>query len=126
MTRGEAAKRIAELSRLLLEYQHAYHVLDRPLVSDREYDRLFDELARLETEHPALALPDSPTRRIGSDLTQELPEAPHTLPVLSLDKAYADEEVTAWVRKTARSAGERHLRHRLDAPRHCLLRKIPA
>ncbi len=106
MTRGEAMKRVAELSRLLREYQHAYHVLDRPLVSDREYDRLFDELVRLETEHPGLALPDSPARRVGSDLTQELPEVPHSLPVLSLDKAYSDAEVAAWVEKTARNAGE--------------------
>ncbi len=106
MTRGEAMKRVAELSRLLREYQHAYHVLDRPLVSDREYDRLFDELVRLETEHPDLALPDSPARRVGSDLTQELPEVPHSLPVLSLDKAYSDAEVAAWVEKTARNAGE--------------------
>jgi DNA ligase (NAD+) len=106
MTRAEAMKRVPELSRLLREYQHAYHVLDRPLVSDREYDRLFDELARLETEHPELALPDSPARRVGSDLTQELPEVPHSLPVLSLDKAYADDEIAAWVEKTARNAGE--------------------
>lgn len=107
MTRSEAARRIAELSRLLREYQHAYHVLARPLVSDREYDRLFDELLRLEAEHPDLSLPDSPTQRIGSDLTQDLPEVPHTLPVLSLDKAYSDAEVAQWVEKTARSAGER-------------------
>jgi DNA ligase (NAD+) len=100
-------KRVAELSRLLLNYQHAYHVLDRPLVSDREYDRLFDELVRLETEHPDLARSDSPTRRVGSDLTQELPEVAHTLPVLSLDKAYSDAEVAGWVEKTARNAGER-------------------
>lgn len=107
MTRAEAAQRIAEVSRLLREYQHAYHVLDRPLVSDREYDRLFDELVRLEAEHPDLVLPDSPTQRIGSDLTQELPEAPHTVPVLSLDKAYTEADVAQWVEKTARSAGER-------------------
>ena len=107
MTRGEAVKRVAELSRLLLDYQHAYHVLARPLVSDREYDRLFDELVRLETERPDLARPDSPTRRVGSDLVQELPEVAHTLPVLSLDKAYSDAEVAAWVEKTARNAGER-------------------
>jgi len=106
MKSAEAAKRAAELTRLLREYQHAYHVLDRPLVSDREYDRLFDELARLEAEHPELARRDSPTQRIGSDLTQELPEVAHSLPVLSLDKAYSEAEVAAWVEKTLKSAGE--------------------
>ena len=107
MKSAEAAKRVAELTRLVREYQHAYHVLDRPLVSDREYDRLFDELARLEAEHPELARRDSPTQRIGSDLTQELPEVAHTVPVLSLDKAYSEAEVAAWVEKTVKSAGER-------------------
>ena len=93
MTRKEAQKRAAELSKTLREYQRAYFVESRPLVSDAEYDRLFDELAAIETQFPDLALPDSPTRRVGSDLTQELPEAAHTIPVLSLDKSYTAEEL---------------------------------
>jgi DNA ligase (NAD+) len=104
MTRREADKRAAELSDLLRRYQHAYYVESRPVVADREYDRLFDELQALETAYPGLARPDSPTRRVGSDLTQELPEVAHTIPVLSLDKSYTDDELAAWIAKTAKNA----------------------
>ena len=105
MTKNEAQKRAAELSQTLRDLQRAYFVESRPLVSDAEYDRLFDELVSLETGFPELAKPDSPTRRVGSDLTQELPEVAHTLPVLSLDKSYTADELSAWIGKTARNAG---------------------
>jgi DNA ligase (NAD+) len=105
MTRKDAQKRVAELSRLLREYQRAYFVESRPLVSDAEYDRQFDELTGLEAQFPDLVQPDSPTRRVGSDLTQELPEVAHTIPVLSLDKSYTADELSAWIAKTARNAG---------------------
>lgn len=105
MMRKEAEKRAAELSTKLREYQHAYFVESRPRVSDKEYDRLFDELAAIENEFPDLARPDSPTRRVGSDLTQELPEAAHTIPVLSLDKSYSVQDLSSWTEKTARNAG---------------------
>jgi DNA ligase (NAD+) len=101
MTRKEAEKRVAELSGKLREYQHAYFVRSAPLVSDAEYDRLFDQLTQLESEFPSLARPDSPSRRVGSDLTQELPEVAHSIPVLSLDKSYTIEELTSWIDKTA-------------------------
>ncbi|MGA2480010.1 MAG: NAD-dependent DNA ligase LigA, partial [Spirochaetia bacterium] len=104
MTRREAEKRAAELSRALRDYQHAYYVASRPLVSDREYDALFDQLLALEKAFPDLAAVDSPTRRVGSDLTQELPEVAHTIPVLSLDKSYTHEELASWIAKSARSA----------------------
>ncbi|MCX7040833.1 MAG: NAD-dependent DNA ligase LigA, partial [Spirochaetes bacterium] len=105
MTRREAEKRAAGIARKLEGYQHAYFVEAKPLVSDREYDGLFDALAAIEREFPDLAREDSPTRRVGSDLTQELPEAAHTIPVLSLDKAYASTELSSWIEKTARNAG---------------------
>ena len=104
MTRKEAQKRAAELSKELRDYQRAYFVDSRPLVSDAEYDRLFDELTALETRFPDLVQPDSPTRRVGSDLTQELPETAHTIPVLSLDKSYTADELSAWIAKTSRNA----------------------
>ena len=105
MTRKEAQKRAAELSQTLREWQRAYFVESRPIASDAEYDRLFDELAAIEKDFPDLALPDSPTRRVGSDLTQELPESAHSIPVLSLDKSYTSDELRAWIAKTERNAG---------------------
>ena len=98
--------RYTELVALLHRYDHDYHVLAQPTVSDREYDRLFDELLRLEREHPELRQPDSPTARVGSDLALELPEVAHTVPVLSLDKAYTAAEVQAWMEKTSAAAGQ--------------------
>ncbi len=105
MTRKEADTRARELSRLLEKYQRAYFVESKPLVSDAEYDGLFDELSAIERDFPDLARPDSPTRRVGSDLTQELPEVAHTIPVLSLDKSYTADELSAWIAKTERNSG---------------------
>ncbi len=105
LTQGEARREIAELSKALRKYNHEYFVLAKPSVSDREYDSTFDRLKELEKQFPDLAEPDSPVKRIGSDLTSNLPEASHTIPVLSLDKAYTAGEINAWFSKTARSAG---------------------
>ena len=71
---------IENLSELLRTYQRAYYVDARPLVSDLEYDRLFDRLQELEEAHPHLRLPDSPSQRVGSDLSSEFPEVEHTIP----------------------------------------------
>ena len=91
---------IENLSDRLRTYQRAYYVDARPLVSDLEYDRLFDRLQALESEHPHLRFPDSPSQRVGSDLSSEFPDFAHTIPVLSLDKAYKSEDVSSWMTKT--------------------------
>ncbi len=105
MTRKEAAREIKRLSELLRRHEHEYYVLAAPTLSDREYDALYDQLASLERDFPDLRTPDSPTARVGSDLSSELPEVEHTIPVLSLDKAYAHEEIVAWARKIQGSSG---------------------
>jgi len=89
----------------LLRHQHRYHVLARPEISDAEYDCLLDELLLLEKRFPQFASPNSPSRRIGSDLDNAFPERPHTVPVLSLDKLYQPEELEQWLLKTAAAAG---------------------
>jgi DNA ligase (NAD+) len=89
------------LARRLLELQSAY-AAGRPLVSDLEYDRQFDELKAWEETHPDERLPWSPTQRVGSDLSADFPEFRHTVPVLSLDKAYSPDEVFTWLDKTAK------------------------
>ncbi len=98
-SRKEVEIEIERISELLRRYQHEYNVLNRPTVSDLEYDRLFDLLQDLEHRFPDLLREDSPTMRIGSDLGVELPESLHTIPVLSLDKAYNSEEVLQWMEK---------------------------
>jgi DNA ligase (NAD+) len=107
MNKKDAEKRVKQLSGMLRDHQHAYHVLSRPVISDREYDALFDELVDLERQFPELEAPDSPARRVGSDLSQELPEVRHTLPVLSLDKSYTVEELSTWLGKTEVNAEEK-------------------
>lgn len=86
-------------------YQDAYYKEGVSLVSDQEYDRLSDMLSRLEKEHPEYMRPDSPTLRVGSDLTNDFPEVQHTIPVLSLDKAYSQEEVLSFFSKSIEKEG---------------------
>lgn len=98
-------KEMEELSSKLRVYQDAYYKDGSPLVPDSEYDRLWDNLRKLEDEYPQYALPDSPTKRVGSDLTNEFPEVVHTIPVLSLDKAYSREEVLSFFSKSIQKEG---------------------
>ena len=107
MNREEARKEIGRLSALLGKYQHSYYVLARSEVSDTEYDRLFDTLVSLEKDFPELALPDSPARRVGSDLSFDFPEVEHTIPVLSLDKTYTTEELLDWTSRLRKKTGHR-------------------
>ena len=107
MQKSEIQEEIRRLSDLLRLYQHQYYIEAAPQVSDLEYDRLFDELQRLEEENPEFRQDDSPTLRVGSDLASDLPEAEHSIPVLSLDKAYSAEDVLAWMEKTDKNAGKK-------------------
>lgn len=98
-------ERASELRKLLEQYQRAYYTTGRSQVSDLEYDRLFDELAAIEKEHPDALTEDSPTHRVGSDLSSDFPEVAHTIPVLSLDKAYSAQEVYTFIDRIHRSNG---------------------
>lgn len=93
----EDRRRMEELCRQLNEWDRLYRA-GRPVVSDAEFDRHYDELVDLE-RRTGLVLPDSPTRRVGSDLSSDLAEEPHTIPVLSLDKAYTVEALLGWMTK---------------------------
>ncbi len=106
MTKEEPLKEILELTSKLLRYQYEYYVLSKPSISDLEYDRLFDRLLRLEKEYPQYIQPYSPTQRVGSDLSEELPEVKHTINVLSLDKAYNIHELRNWIEKNRTNTGE--------------------
>ena len=76
---AESAKELAELRREIERHNYQYHVLDNPLVSDAEYDRLFRRLLQLEKEHPELAAPDSPTQKVGAPPHGEIYDpAPYT------------------------------------------------
>src|SRR6056297_3506950 len=103
---NEARSEVERLSELLHRYQREYYVDGRPGVSDLEYDRLFDRLTELESEYPELKQPDSPTQRVGTEPTETFPEVEHTVPVLSLDKAYSSDEIADWIQRTTKRSGQ--------------------
>lgn len=93
---SKTVARVAELRRLLNEASYNYYVLDAPLISDAEYDHLFRELHELERAHPELITPDSPTQRVGEKPAVSFAPIEHTIPMLSLDNAFTDDEVRAF------------------------------
>ena len=94
-----ALVRAQQLRSELERHNYQYYVLDQPLVSDAEYDRMFRELQRLETDHPELASPDSPTQRVGGAPLPQFVQLTHRTPMLSLGNAFSEEEVTAFDRR---------------------------
>ncbi len=92
-------QRIAELREELHYHNHRYYVLDDPVISDHDYDRLFHELKRIEEEHPELVTPDSPTHRIGGDPADGFEQVEHRHTMLSLGNVFDDESLEAWHRR---------------------------
>ncbi|MGP8159957.1 MAG: NAD-dependent DNA ligase LigA, partial [Candidatus Dormibacteria bacterium] len=98
----EARRRAAALRREVDHHGHLYHVLDRPEITDAEYDRLFRELLDLETRYPELQTPDSPTRRVGAAPSESFSKFRHRTPMLSLSNAFSLEEVEAFRKRIQR------------------------
>ncbi|MET8120649.1 NAD-dependent DNA ligase LigA [Micromonospora sp. NPDC005189] len=101
----QARERHATLSLELTEHQYRYYVLDAPTVADAEFDRQLRELEALEEEFPALRTPDSPTQRVGGTFSTDFTPVTHAERMLSLDNAFADEELAAWAERVERDAG---------------------
>lgn len=91
------SERAAELKKLLNEYSYQYHVLDAPSVSDAIYDGLMQELKKIEASNPELITIDSPTQRVGSELTGGFKKITHSSRMLSLNDVFSKQEVEAWV-----------------------------
>ena len=92
MTKNNQKSRADELRRLLEHHNYRYHVLDSPEISDAEYDELYDELVRIEKEHPELITSDSPTQRIGAPPLSKFPSHKHSIPMMSLGKVTTNDE----------------------------------
>jgi len=92
-------KNIETLRNVLRFHEHRYYVLDNPLISDSEYDTLFNQLKKVEALHPELITPDSPTQRVGSSLNQGFNTVQHIVPMLSLDNSFSAEDLIDWNRK---------------------------
>jgi len=93
---SDVEQRAAELRSRLDHHNHRYYVLDDPEVSDAEYDALLNELREIESEHPELLTPDSPTQRVGAKPLEKFEQVRHLQPMLSLANARNEDELRAW------------------------------
>src|SRR5688500_8081734 len=100
-----AAQRIQKLRDELNRHNHIYHVEARPQISDREYDRLMQELVELERDNPDLITEDSPTQRVGGDVQAELKPVKHAVPMMSIDNTYNEDEVRAFDERVRKALG---------------------
>jgi DNA ligase (NAD+) len=91
-----AASRIAKLREEIRRHDRRYYVEAAPEISDRDYDRLVDELRDLEVKHPELVTPDSPTQRVGDEPVPELQPVRHRVPMMSIDNTYGADDLAAW------------------------------
>jgi DNA ligase (NAD+) len=93
---SDAAKRVDRLRKQLAEANYEYYVLDKPSLTDAQWDALFDELLRLEAEHPELQTDDSPTVRVGAPPSDKFRKVEHVAPMGSLEKVTTDEALAKW------------------------------
>ncbi|MFJ9620354.1 NAD-dependent DNA ligase LigA [Streptomyces sp. NPDC101181] len=102
---AKAREKHALLAEQIEEHRFRYYVKDQPVVSDAEFDRLLRSLEALEEEHPALRTPDSPTQKVAGPYVTEFTSVEHAERMLSLDNAFDDEELAAWVDRVAKETG---------------------
>jgi len=101
----QIAARIGDLRRQVEYHNYRYYVQDDPSISDAEYDKLFRELSELESAHPELASPDSPTRRVGGAVQEKFGKVAHHAPMLSLANAFNEGELHAFHKRIANLLG---------------------
>src|SRR5580704_15029765 len=102
-------KKIEALRDNIRHHEYRYYVLDDPEISDAEFDRLMNELKRLETDHPALITPDSPTQRVGGQPREGVVKARHSSPMLSLDNTYNLDDLRDWDRRVHELSGRKDI-----------------
>lgn len=94
-----AAAEIETLREEIRRHEQLYYVAATPEISDLEFDRLMERLAKLEAEHPELVTPDSPTQRVGEQAVSGLTQVEHRVPMLSIENTYNEEELRAWAQR---------------------------
>jgi DNA ligase (NAD+) len=104
-------KKLEGLREKIRHHEYRYYVLDDPEMSDADFDKLMNELKRLEAEHPELITPDSPTQRVGGKPREGFVKAKHSSPMLSLDNAYSEEELRDWERRVHELTGRTDLEY---------------
>src|SRR6202795_1910979 len=104
-------KKIESLRDKIRHHEYLYYVLDDPELSDADFDKLMNELKRIEAEHPELINPDSPTQRVGGKPREGFVKAKHSSPMLSLDNAYSEGELRDWERRVHELTGRTDLEY---------------
>ena len=99
-------QRVEELTALINKYNHEYYMNDTSLVSDYEFDQMLNELISLEKQYPELALPNSPTKRVGGEVNKSFRQVTHRFPMLSLGNTYSIEEIEEFEARTRRLIGD--------------------
>jgi DNA ligase (NAD+) len=111
MSGSAIQKKIDSLREKIRHHEYLYYVLDNPGLSDADFDKLMNELKRIEAEHPELVTPDSPTQRVGGKPREGFVKAKHSSPMLSLDNAYSEEELRDWERRVQELSGRSDLEY---------------
>lgn len=111
MNISEAKKKIEKLRKEIHHHDYLYYVLDRPEISDAEYDRLFRQLEELEKQFPELVTPDSPTQRVGGVPLKAFKTVTHKTPLLSLDNVMSEEELMEFDRRVREGLGENKIEY---------------
>ncbi len=112
---AEAAhKRLERLRDEIRRHDHAYYVLAKPVISDREYDTLLDELKKLEVQHPELITPDSPTQRVGETPLTGFKHVRHAVPMLSIDNTYDEAQLREFDERVRKGLGGDDYRYIVD------------
>jgi DNA ligase (NAD+) len=104
-------RKIEALREKIRHHEYLYYVLDNPELTDAQFDKLMNELKRLEAEHPELITPDSPTQRVGGKPREGFVKAKHSSPMLSLDNAYSEDELRDWERRVQELSGRTDLEY---------------
>jgi len=104
---SQVIQKVDKLRKVLHRHNYRYYVLDDPEISDAEYDRMMQELKRLEEDHPQLASPDSPTARVGAPPLEKFEAVAHSIPMLSLDNAFNDEDILEFDKRVRRNLDTR-------------------
>lgn len=105
MNKDAAEKRIKELSEEIEKHNHNYYILDKPTISDFEFDKLLEELLALEKQFPELVLPTSPSQRVGGAVTKIFKTVKHKYPMLSLSNSYSEEDLLDFDRRVQEGLG---------------------
>jgi DNA ligase (NAD+) len=107
MTEKEAKNRIIELSEQIREHNYNYYIKANPIISDYDFDQLLKELEALEKEFPQFAFDDSPSKRVGGDITKDFPTTAHKFPMLSLSNTYSETEIQDFVTRVKKQIDDK-------------------